>query len=62
MYVLVFDSKAKKDISEHKRSGTAGVCRKIETILEELIDHPRTGTGKPEMLKGNLSGYCVETY
>lgn len=31
--------------------------RDIVTLLEELKDHPETGIGNPERLKGNLTGY-----
>lgn len=30
---------------------------KIEKLLIEMIEHPTTGTGQVEALKGNLSGY-----
>ena len=30
--------------------------KKLEKLLAELIEHPTTGTGKPEPLKGNRSG------
>jgi toxin YoeB len=32
------------------------VLNKIFVLLEEITDPPFTGTGKPEMLKYNLSG------
>jgi toxin YoeB len=30
---------------------------KAITLIEELKEHPTSGTGKPEPLKHNLSGY-----
>ncbi len=30
--------------------------KKVLNLLEELQEHPRTGTGKPKMLRGNRSG------
>ncbi|MCB1622599.1 MAG: Txe/YoeB family addiction module toxin [Thiothrix sp.] len=30
----------------------------INTLLEECSRDPFKGTGKPEPLKGNLTGYC----
>ncbi|MBD3628358.1 MAG: Txe/YoeB family addiction module toxin [Cyclobacterium sp.] len=30
---------------------------KIDQLLDELEEHPETGTGKPERLKNILSGY-----
>jgi toxin YoeB len=38
-----------------KKSNPATVS-KIETLLQELAEHPTTGTGKPERLKHNFSG------
>ena len=29
---------------------------KAKQLIEELKEHPKTGTGKPEQLKGNRSG------
>lgn len=29
---------------------------KLSKLVDELYEHPRTGTGKPEILKGNLKG------
>lgn len=33
------------------------VAKKINRMLRELKRHPFDGTGKPEPLKGNLSGF-----
>lgn len=30
--------------------------KKIDALFDELREHPYTGTGKPEELKGTLSG------
>ena len=40
-----------------KKSGNFPLMKKIQNLLEELELHPETGTGKPEKLKENLSGY-----
>ena len=56
-YQVVIEELAKQHITAHKRSGNVGLFRKIGNLLEELEEHPREGTGKPEMLKGNLSGF-----
>ncbi|MEX0812174.1 MAG: Txe/YoeB family addiction module toxin [Chitinophagales bacterium] len=55
-YHLDFTDTAKKDISAHKKAGNKTVLNKLLTLLEELAEHPFTGTGKPEPLKHNLSG------
>ena len=31
--------------------------KKIDTLLEDIARHPKSGLGKPEALKGDLSGY-----
>ena len=56
-YQIVLKKSAQEDITAHRRSGNEALCRKIEDPLLELAEHPREGTGKPEMLKGNLSGF-----
>lgn len=33
------------------------ILRKINTLLKECLRTPFAGTGKPELLKGNLRGY-----
>ena len=39
------------DIEKHKKSGDKKVLIKIDKLLNELREHPTTGTGKPEKLK-----------
>jgi toxin YoeB len=56
-YQIILKKSAQEDIIAHKRSGNESLCRKIENLLLELAEHPREGTGKPEMLKGDLAGY-----
>jgi len=55
-YTLEFTGTALADIEKHKKSGDKAVLKKIEKLLNELIEHPATGTGQPEMLKHELSG------
>ena len=55
-YHLDFTDKAKEDITFHKKSGNKAVLNKLNALLEELTEHPFTGTGKPELLKHNLAG------
>ncbi|MCL2039568.1 MAG: Txe/YoeB family addiction module toxin [Bacteroidetes bacterium] len=51
-YYIDFSDKAKKDIKEIKNSGNKVAFNKINSLLKELAEHPRTGTGHPEQLKG----------
>ncbi|MBR5958748.1 MAG: Txe/YoeB family addiction module toxin [Salinivirgaceae bacterium] len=56
-YELIITNQAKEELSEFKHSGQTVVVKKIEKMLLELQEHPKTGTGKPEQLKYDLSGY-----
>ncbi len=55
-YILEFSKIALKDIKKHRKSGDKPTLIKIEKLLNELKEHPTTGTGQPEMLKYNLQG------
>ncbi len=55
-YELVFSKTAMADIAKHKKSGDKPTLKKIEQLLIELMVHPTTGTGQPELLKHNLAG------
>lgn len=55
-YILRFSEQAKEDIRQYKKSGNKSVFNKITLLLEELVVHPFTGTGKPEPLKHSLTG------
>ncbi len=48
---------AKKHIAKHSQSGKKSVIKKIERILYELSEHPYVGTGNPEQLKYELTGF-----
>jgi toxin YoeB len=55
-YTLEFSKTALSDIKKHKKSGDKATLKKIEKLLNELMEHPETGTGQPEQLKHNLAG------
>jgi len=55
-YGLDFTDKAREDIEAHKKAGNKIVLNKILKLVEELSEHPFTGTGKPEALKHDLYG------
>ncbi len=55
-YVLQFSQKTDEDLLFHKKSGNKAILKKIIIFLEEIAEHPFTGTGKPEPLKHDLSG------
>lgn len=56
MYTLYITVQARKDIAYLKKNGGKAVTNKIEKLLQELIEHPRTGTGQVEQLRGNMQG------
>ncbi len=49
-YTLIFSHSSLKEISRIKRNNPARY-NKLSKLLEELMSHPRTGTGHPEPLK-----------
>lgn len=55
MYNLDYTETAKADMRRLKQSEPQSFA-KLGRLLEELMEHPRTGTGHPEQLSGNLSG------
>jgi len=57
-YLIELTEEAISDIEKHKKSGDKKVLIKIDKLLNELREHPTTGTGKPEKLKH----YEVETW
>ena len=62
-YRLFFSKKAIEDIKAHKLSGQKKICEKIEKLLDEIAEHPTTGTGQIEPLKGmEISLYGLVEY
>lgn len=56
-YIILFEPKAVKDMTELKKAGNRAVIAKVEKLLLEIQEHPTTGTGQVEALKGKLSGF-----
>ena len=54
-YILQFSKQAKEDIRLHKKPGNRAITKKITSLLNELTQHPFTGTGKPEQLRYSLT-------
>lgn len=54
LYTIEFTQIAIKTVSKYKKSNPVQY-KKLVKLLEELMEHPRTGTGHPEPLK---SGKC----
>ncbi len=57
MYKIKILPQADKDIRSYQKAGNKKAIKKIHTILNELQLHPATGTGQPEKLKYELTGY-----
>lgn len=56
VYTLVLMPEAEKHLDKWIKSGQKKTLAKILSLFEELRQHPTTGTGQVEQLKGNLSG------
>lgn len=56
MYKLDITVQAKTDIAILNKNGGKVITQKIEKLLQELIEHPKTGTGQVEQLRGNMHG------
>jgi toxin YoeB len=55
-YELEYTSDFEKDKEKLRKSGEIKALQKLATLLLELIEHPTTGTGKPEPLSSDRAG------
>ena len=53
---LKFKPTAEEDLAYWYKNNKS-IISKIEKLLKDILNNPFTGIGKPEPLKGNLSGY-----
>jgi len=51
IFEIVFTSEALEDIEKLKKTGNKALLKKLYSLVQELKQHPETGTGKPEKLK-----------
>lgn len=51
MYNIVYSPDAERDLAKLKKDEPASF-RKAVRLLDEIVMHPKTGTGHPEPLKG----------
>jgi toxin YoeB len=56
-FTVIYTENALKDIEKLKKTGNKVLLNKLHVLLQELELHPQSGTGKPEKLKGNLTGF-----
>jgi len=54
---IIFSPQAIEELQYWKKSGNKIVKDKIKRLLEEIQQTPFEGTGKPEALKHNWTGY-----
>ncbi len=50
-FEIILSDQAKDDIEKLEKSGDKNCLKKLYFLLEELENHPTSGTGKPELLK-----------
>ena len=55
MYNVVYVRRAEDDLRKLKRKEPDSF-KKVVKLLNELAEHPYSGTGKPEPLRGDRSG------
>lgn len=55
-YTLVLSEEASRHLREWSKSGQKKTLKKIAALFEELEQHPTTGTGQVEQLKGDFAG------
>jgi toxin YoeB len=56
VYEIEYTEQFLKDLLKFKASGSKAIVSKINSLVNELRVHPKTGTGKPEALRGNRKG------
>ena len=56
-YTIELTPKAEQHLAEWQKSGQVKLLRKILSLFEELKEHPTTGTGQVEQLRGNYAGF-----
>ena len=50
-FKVILSQDVQADVEKLKKSGDKKSLKKLYTLLEELVEHPKTATGKPELLK-----------
>ena len=53
---IVLLPKAEEDLQYWKRIGDKRIMKRISSLLEDIVEHPFYGIGKPEPLKGEQHG------
>ncbi|RRQ46481.1 Txe/YoeB family addiction module toxin [Chryseobacterium sp. SC28] len=50
-FSLNYTDKFLDDLKKHKKTGQKQSLSKVERLVTECLENPKTGTGKPEQLK-----------
>jgi toxin YoeB len=50
-YIIELSPEAEEHLKRHEKSGNKPLREKISRLLDELSEHPRSGTGRPEQVK-----------
>jgi toxin YoeB len=53
---IIYQKRALQDLDFWKTSGNKQIQQKITDLLDDIVQHPFTGIGKPEPLKYGLYG------
>lgn len=53
---IVFSPQAQADREYWKQTGNVRIMKRITCLLTDIQQHPFTGIGRPEPLKGDLQG------
>jgi toxin YoeB len=53
-YEIEYKEQFIKDVQAHKKSGNKSLLIKINNLIDELREHPTTGTGSPWPLKNSI--------
>ena len=53
---IAYSPDAQKDLERWRLNGDESSKNKITRLIQEISEHPTTGTGKPEALSHNLAG------
>jgi len=56
-YEIIYTPEAEEDLRKHAKSGNKILLKKISKLLQELEEHPETGTGKPEKMRHKTIEY-----
>ncbi len=57
IYKIKILPQADEDFRHFQKAGNKIAIKKIQKIIKELQQHPTSGSGQPEQLKYELSGY-----